>query len=53
VALRRKIINLIGLHELYGAFQAAVIGHITIMKKKTAAFGVWVLNEMIDPAGVE
>jgi hypothetical protein len=53
VALGRKIINLIGLDELYGVFQTAVIGHITVMEKKTAAFGVWVLNEMIDPAGIE
>jgi hypothetical protein len=34
-------------------FQAAVIGHITIMKKEAAAFGVGILNEIVDPASVE
>src|SRR6476469_5655924 len=53
MTLRREVINFLGLHQLYRATQAAVVSHVTIMKEKTAAFSVRVLNQMIDSSRVE
>ncbi len=53
MALRRQVINLIRLHVLNDAHQAAAVRHVSVVEKETAVQFVRVLVEMVDAVGVE
>ena len=47
------VVNFMGLNQVHGAIQTAVVCQITVMKKKAAAFAVRVLDQMVDSSRVE
>ena len=53
MALRRQVVDLIGLHFLDDTNQAVGIGHIAIVEKKTAVGNVRVFVQMVDALRVQ
>ena len=53
VALRRQVVDLVGLHLLDDAHQAAGVGHVAVVQDEAAAGLVRILVEVVDPVGVE
>ena len=53
VALRGEVVDLVGLHLLDDADQAARIGHVAVMQDEAAVRFVRVLVQVVDAVGVE
>ena len=53
VTLRREVVDLVRLDALNDAYQAAGIGHVSVVEEEAASLVVRVLVEMIDAIGVE
>ena len=53
VALRREVVDLVGLDLLDDAHQAARVGHVAVVQDEAAIGLVRILVEVVDPVGVE
>jgi hypothetical protein len=53
VRLRGKIVDLVGLRFLHDPYDVGGVGHIAIMHMEGSALLVRIMNQVIDPLGVE
>ena len=53
MALCRQVVNLVRLHHLHDAYQAAGVRHIPVVQNEAAIPVMRVLVQMIDPVRVE
>ena len=53
VALRREVVDLVGLHLLHDVDQAGGIGHVAVVQHEPTLVLVRILVEVIDAVGVE
>jgi hypothetical protein len=53
VALRRQVVDLVGLHLLHDADEAAAVGHVAVVQDELAVGQVRVLVQVVDAVCVE
>ena len=53
MALRGKVVDLVGLHFLHDPDQVGAVGQVAVMQVETLVIDVRILVDILDPTGVE
>jgi hypothetical protein len=53
MALRREVVDFVGLHLLDDAHQAGTVGHVAVVQREATIHSMRILVQVIDAVGVE
>lgn len=53
MTLGGQVVELVGLYLLHNPDQVGGIGQVSVVQHEVAVINVWILVEVVDPAGVE